>query len=93
MPVASRSRSWWTRPSSAWPTRPAELAHDVLERGIFLTGGSGLLRGLDMRLSGECEVPVHMTEHPLQTVVLGAGRLLEYMPDYRSAFVAASKWA
>ena len=72
---------------------PAELAHDVLERGIFLTGGSGLLRGLDMRLSGECEVPVHLTEHPLQTVVLGAGRLLEYMPDYRSAFVAASKWA
>ena len=44
---------------------PAELAHDVLERGIFLTGGGGLLRGLDMRLSGECEVPVHMTEHPL----------------------------
>jgi rod shape-determining protein MreB and related proteins len=72
---------------------PAELAHDVLERGIFLTGGSGLLRGLDMRLSGECEVPVHMTELPLQTVVLGAGHLLEYMPDYRSAFFAASKWA
>jgi len=72
---------------------PAELAHDVLERGIFLTGGSGLLRGLDMRLSGECEVPVHMTERPLETVVLGAGRLLEYMPDYRSAFVAASRWA
>ncbi len=72
---------------------PAELAHDVLERGIFLTGGSGLLRGLDMRLSGECEVPVHITERPLETVVLGAGRLLEYMPDYRSAFVAASRWA
>jgi rod shape-determining protein MreB len=72
---------------------PAELAHDVLERGIFLTGGSGLLRGLDMRLSGECEVPVHLTERPLETVVLGAGRLLEYMPDYRSAFVAASRWA
>jgi hypothetical protein len=34
-----------------------------------------------------------MTELPLQTVVLGAGRLLEYMPDYRSAFLAASKWA
>jgi rod shape-determining protein MreB len=72
---------------------PPELAHDVLERGIFLTGGSGLLRGLDMRLSGECEVPVHLTENPLQTVALGAGRLLEYMPDYRSAFVASSKWA
>jgi rod shape-determining protein MreB len=72
---------------------PAELAHDVLERGIFLTGGTGLLRGLDMRLSGECEVPVHLTENPLQTVALGAGRLLEYMPDYRSAFATSSKWA
>jgi rod shape-determining protein MreB len=71
---------------------PAELAHDVLERGIFLTGGAGLLRGLDVRLSRECEVPVHMTERPLETVVLGAGRLLEYLPDFRSAFVASSQW-
>jgi len=71
---------------------PAELAHDVLERGIFLTGGGGLLRGLDMRLAGECEVPVHLTEHPAATVALGAGRLLEYLPDYRSAFVAAGQW-
>jgi rod shape-determining protein MreB len=72
---------------------PAELAHDVLERGIFLTGGGGLLRGLDMRLAAECEVPVHMTEHPSATVALGAGRLLEYLPDYRSAFVAAGQWS
>ena len=72
---------------------PPELAHDVLERGIFLTGGGGMLRGLDMRLSQECEVPVHLTEQPLQTVVLGAGRLLDYLPDYRSAFVAARRWA
>jgi rod shape-determining protein MreB len=66
---------------------PPELAHDVLETGLFLTGGGALLRGLDMRLAQECEVPVHLTERPLSTVVLGAGRLLDYLPDYRSAFV------
>ena len=67
---------------------PPELAHDVLETGLFLTGGGGMLRGLDMRLAHECEVPVHLTEQPLATVVLGAGRLLEYLPEYESAFSA-----
>jgi rod shape-determining protein MreB len=70
---------------------PAELAHDVLETGLFLTGGGALLRGLDMRLARDCEVPVHVTEQPLHTVALGAGRLLEYLPDFRSAFFATSK--
>jgi rod shape-determining protein MreB and related proteins len=62
---------------------PPELAHDVLETGLFLTGGGALLRGLDMRLAQECEVPVHLTEHPTATVVIGAGRLLDYLPAYR----------
>jgi rod shape-determining protein MreB and related proteins len=70
---------------------PPELAHDVLETGIFLTGGGGMLRGLDMRMARECEVPVHLTEHPLATVVLGAGRLLDYLPEYRSAFLAVHR--
>jgi rod shape-determining protein MreB and related proteins len=70
---------------------PPELAHDVLETGIFLTGGGGMLRGLDMRMAQECEVPVHLTEHPLATVVLGAGRLLDYLPEYRSAFLAVHR--
>jgi rod shape-determining protein MreB and related proteins len=70
---------------------PPELAHDVLETGIFLTGGGGMLRGLDMRMAQECEVPVHLTEHPLATVVIGAGRLLDYLPEYRSAFLATHR--
>jgi rod shape-determining protein MreB len=70
---------------------PPELAHDVLETGIFLTGGGAMLRGLDMRLAQECEVPVHLTEEPLTTVVRGAGRLLEYLPDHRSAFFTTSR--
>jgi rod shape-determining protein MreB and related proteins len=65
---------------------PPELTHDVLETGMFLTGGGGLLRGLDLLLSQECEVPVHLTERPLETVVNGAGAMLEHLDDYRSSF-------
>jgi rod shape-determining protein MreB len=70
---------------------PPELAHDVLETGLFLTGGGALLRGLDMRLAQDCEVPVHLTEHPLATVVIGAGRLLDYEPDQRTAFLTTHR--
>ncbi|MFL5735991.1 MAG: rod shape-determining protein [Actinomycetota bacterium] len=65
---------------------PPELTHDVLETGMFLTGGGGLLQGMDMLLSQECEVPVHLTERPLETVVLGAGSMVEHLADYRSSF-------
>jgi rod shape-determining protein MreB len=65
---------------------PPELTHDVLDAGMFLTGGGGLLRGLDLLLSQECEVPVHLTDRPLETVVLGAGSMLEHLDDYRSSF-------
>jgi rod shape-determining protein MreB and related proteins len=63
----------------------------VLETGLFLTGGGAMLRGLDMRMAQECEVPVHLTEEPLSTVVLGAGRLLEYLPEYRAAFLTGAR--
>lgn len=65
---------------------PPELTHDVLETGMFLTGGGSLLRGLDMLLAQECEVPVHLTDRPLETVAIGAGRMLEHLGDYQSAF-------
>lgn len=64
---------------------PPELTHDVLETGMFLTGGGGLLRGLDMLLAQECEVPVHTTERPLETVIHGAGILLDDIPTYKAA--------
>ena len=65
---------------------PPELTHEVLETGLFLTGGGSLLRGMDMLLAQECEVPVHMTERPLETVAIGTGYPLEHLADYRSAF-------
>jgi rod shape-determining protein MreB and related proteins len=66
---------------------PPELAHDVLETGMFLTGGGSLLKGMQVRLARECEVPVHLTEQPLETVVVGAGRMLEHYSAYRSSFL------
>jgi rod shape-determining protein MreB len=65
---------------------PPELTHDILETGMFLTGGGSLLRGLDMLLAQECEVPVHATDRPLETVVIGAGRMLEHLADYQTSF-------
>jgi rod shape-determining protein MreB len=65
---------------------PPELTHDVLETGMFLTGGGSMLRGMDMLLAQECEVPEHLTERPLETVAVGAGRMLEHLGDYQSSF-------
>ena len=65
---------------------PPELTHDVLETGMFLTGGGSLLLGLDMLLAQECEVPVHVAERPLETVAIGAGSMLEHLDEYRAAF-------
>jgi rod shape-determining protein MreB len=62
---------------------PPELAHDVLDRGIHLTGGGALLRGLDRRISAETDIPVHVGERPLETVCVGAGLALEALDRLR----------
>ena len=56
---------------------PPELAADICERGIMLTGGGALLRGFDRYISEETNMPVHIAETPLDCVVLGAGKALE----------------
>jgi rod shape-determining protein MreB len=56
---------------------PPELAADIMERGIVLTGGGALLRGLDLRVANETGMPIITAEHPLQSVVLGSGACLE----------------
>ncbi len=56
---------------------PPELAGDIMDRGIVLTGGGALLRGLDDRLRHETGMPVHVAEDPLHSVALGAGRCVE----------------
>ncbi|MFC5909304.1 rod shape-determining protein [Streptacidiphilus monticola] len=56
---------------------PPELAGDVMDRGIVLTGGGALLRGLDERLRKETGMPVHIAENPLDSVAVGAGKCVE----------------
>jgi len=56
---------------------PPELSADIVDRGIVLTGGGALLKNFDKRLREETGLPVSMSEDPLSSVVLGAGRMLE----------------
>ena len=62
---------------------PPELASDILDRGIIMTGGGALLRGLDRRLMEETELPIHIIDDPLTCVVKGAGKVLEDLNGYQ----------
>ena len=56
---------------------PPELAADIIEKGIMLAGGGALLKGLDVLITEETNMPVHIAESPLDCVVLGAGKALQ----------------
>ncbi len=56
---------------------PPELAGDVMDRGIVLTGGGALLAGLDERLRHETGMPVTTADNPLHSVALGSGKCVE----------------
>ena len=56
---------------------PPELASDLMQRGIVLTGGGALLKGLDDRLRAETGMPIHVSERPLQAVAEGSGKCVE----------------
>ena len=62
---------------------PPELASDIVDRGIVMTGGGALIRGLDELLSHETNLPIHVDEEPLTCVVRGAGRILDDINKYR----------
>ena len=61
----------------ALETTPPELAADIYRRGLYLTGGGALLKGLDKRLSQKIKLPVHIAEDPLKSVVRGTGLALK----------------
>ncbi len=61
---------------------PPELGGDVLERGIMLTGGGALLKGLDELLRSRVELPVYVAEDPLTAVARGTGAILENLEYY-----------
>jgi rod shape-determining protein MreB len=61
---------------------PPELAADIVERGIVMTGGGSLLKGLDKLISKETGVPVFIAERPLDCVALGAGKYFDYLKGF-----------
>ena len=61
---------------------PPELAADVMEQGITLTGGGAMIKGLDKLLEEVTKLPVHVAEHPLDCVAIGTGKAMNNNKEY-----------
>ncbi len=70
---------------------PPELASDIMEVGIYLTGGGALLRGLDTLISEETGIPVHIANEPLNCVALGTGMVLEQIDTLKNVLISSQK--
>ncbi|MEW9527352.1 rod shape-determining protein [Microbispora sp. NPDC049125] len=70
---------------------PAELAGDLLDNGIVLTGGGALLDGLADRLGEAIGMPIHLVDRPLHSVVLGAGRCVEDFEAMQDVFLPENR--
>jgi rod shape-determining protein MreB len=70
---------------------PPELAADILDRGIILSGGGALLRGFDQRLREETSLPINVVEDPLTCVVRGTGKVLENLQDYHKVLMVGRR--
>jgi rod shape-determining protein MreB len=66
---------------------PPELASDIFNKGMVMTGGGALLRGLDALMTQATEIPCHVAENPLNCVALGTGKALEELPYLRRSLV------
>lgn len=66
---------------------PPELAQDLIGQGIHLVGGGAMLKGLDIRLANATGVPVQLVRQPLESVVLGAGRVIDHYESLRVMFM------
>ena len=70
---------------------PPELAADIMEQGIMLTGGGALLHGLDIRLHIETGMPIKIAKNPLFAVVIGSGQTLENLEVYKQVLKASTR--
>jgi len=69
---------------------PPELAADVMDTGVLLTGGGALLHGLDIRIGNETGMPVRVAENPLHTVAAGSGQCIEQFEALRGLLISTS---
>jgi len=72
---------------SAVEESPPELVGEIMQRGIILAGGGGLIRGLDKLISEQTEMPVHKMEDPLTAVVRGIGMVLENLDSLKDVLI------
>jgi rod shape-determining protein MreB len=70
---------------------PPELAADMMEKGIVITGGGSLLHGLDARVAAETGMPVRRAKNPLYTVVLGSGQCLEEFDALKTVLLSSQQ--
>lgn len=70
---------------------PPELSSDVMERGIILTGGGALIRGLDKLISEKTGIPVYITDAPLNAVVRGTGKALDDLEKLKNILASSKK--
>src|SRR6266487_4035545 len=70
---------------------PPELAADIMDKGIVLTGGGALLKGLDERLKHETGMPIHVAENPLSCVAVGSGKCLEEFEVLKRVLISSNR--
>ena len=70
---------------------PPELASDILDRGIVLTGGGALLKNFDERMREDTSLPIHVAEDPLTCVVRGCGKILEDFERYEKVLLRSRR--
>ncbi len=70
---------------------PPELAADIMDRGIMLSGGGALLHGLDALVRQETGMPVQVAENPLDCVAMGTGKALEQYDDISKSYSVRQK--
>jgi len=68
-------------------TTPPEIVSDIMKRGIYLTGGGALIKGLDKLLADELQIPIYVSSEPLTSVARGTGVILENIEIYKDALI------
>ena len=66
---------------------PPELSSDIVDRGIVMTGGGSLLRGIDLLLHDVTNLPIRVAEDALLCVVLGSGKILDDLQTYHKVLM------
>jgi rod shape-determining protein MreB and related proteins len=70
---------------------PPELSADIVDRGIVMSGGGAMLRGLDKRMREATNLPIYVADDPLTCVVLGTGKVLDNLEQYEKVIMKSGK--